>query len=101
MPRPLKPSLRSIVAAATPAGDRTVVEMPRRPAREPAPEQATTLKQRAKQLSVYLEPDVYEQLRDIAYTERTKIHSLMLEGLDLVFRDRGARSLKDLADTRK
>jgi hypothetical protein len=55
-----------------------------------------TLKERAKQLSVYLEPAVYDQLRDIAHAERTKIHSLMLEGLDLLFRDRGARSIEDL-----
>ena len=60
------------------------------------PSPQLTLKERAKQLSVYLEPPVYDQLREIAYTERTKIHTLVLEGLDLLFRDRGARSIRDL-----
>lgn len=95
MPGPHKPSLRSIVAesaAATP--DKAVVVPLRRdmPVKNPA----GTLKQRAKQLSVYLEPPVYDQLRDIAYAERAKMHALMLEGLDLLFRERGARSLKEL-----
>jgi hypothetical protein len=55
-----------------------------------------TLKERSKQLSVYLDPAVYEQLRDIAYTERTKIHPLMLEALDLLFGKRGALSIREL-----
>ncbi len=59
-----------------------------------------TLKQRAKQLSVYLEPAVHDQLRDIAYTERTKIHQLMLESLDLLFKARGALSIDQLSGDR-
>jgi hypothetical protein len=59
-----------------------------------------TLKERAKQLSVYLEPAVHDQLRDIAFTERTKIHQLMLEGLDLLFKNRGARSIQQLTQGR-
>jgi hypothetical protein len=55
-----------------------------------------TLKERAKQLSVYLEPSVHDQLRDMAYAERTKIHPLMLEALDLLFKKRGALSIKQL-----
>ncbi len=55
-----------------------------------------TLKERAKQLSVYLEPAVHEQLRELAYTERTKIHQLMLEAVDLLFKNRGALSIRQL-----
>ena len=55
-----------------------------------------TLKERAKQMSVYLEPAVYDQLRDLAYAERTKIHPLMLEALDLLFKQRGALSIQQL-----
>lgn len=97
MPKPLKPSLKSIVAASAPLQglERDVVELPVRPART-APIRQATLKERAKQLSVYLEPEVYDQLRDIAYTERTKIHTLMLEGLDLLFKKRGALSVRDI-----
>ena len=88
-----KLSLKSIVAAAVPAQAETV-SRPAQPT--PAPATQKTLKERAKQLSVYLEPPVYDQLRDIAYTERTKIHPLMLEALDLLFKQRGALPIKDL-----
>ena len=102
MSKPPRPDLRSIVAASArpPASARPQEQVvPFRaapPAEEPPRKTGRTLKERAKQLSVYLEPPVHDQLRDLAYTERTKIHALMLEGLDLLFRDRGARSIADL-----
>jgi hypothetical protein len=49
-----------------------------------------------KQQTVYLPLPVYEQLRRLAFEERTKMHSLLMEGLDRVFRDRGLSSLADL-----
>src|SRR5918998_489578 len=95
MPKPPKLSLKSIVAATAPAlqGDVKVI-----PLRGELAVGRGTLKERSKQLSVYLEPAVYDQLRDIAYTERTKIHPLMLEALDLLFSIRGARSIRELED---
>jgi hypothetical protein len=96
MPKPPKLSLKSIVAAtASPLQDAKVVPFRSEPARAAAAARGT-LKERSKQLSVYLDPAVYDQLRDIAYTERTKIHPLMLEALDLLFSNRGARSIRDL-----
>lgn len=98
MPKPPKLSLKSIVAAtATPAipSEAKVVHFRSEPDR-PAASARGTLKERSKQLSVYLDPAVYDQLRDIAYTERTKIHPLMLEALDLLFSNRGARSIQEL-----
>ncbi len=89
MSKQLKHSLRSIIeASAPPRSNVGHLETPTEP--------RGTLKERARQLSVYLEPTVYDQLRDIAYVERTKIHPLMLEALDLLFRQRGARSIKEL-----
>jgi hypothetical protein len=92
-----KLDLKSIVAAASPAprGEAQVLHLPAA-APAPAPDRPATLKERAKQLSVYLEPPVYDQLRDLAYSERTKIHTLMLEGLDLLFKQRGAPSIGQL-----
>ena len=90
-------SLASIVASAVPPSQRgggEVVQLP--PARPADANPRGTLKERAKQLSVYLEPPVHDQLRDIAYTERTKIHQLMLEALDLLFKARGALSIAQL-----
>ena len=99
MPKPPKLSLKSIVAAtASPLAmqpEAKVVQFRSEPDRASAGGRGT-LKERTKQLSVYLEPAVYDQLRDIAYTERTKIHPLMLEALDLLFSQRGARSIRDL-----
>jgi hypothetical protein len=97
MSKPHKLSLKSIVAASVPSSVRTdsdIVGFPAPPV-VPALKQGT-LKERAKQLSVYLEPPVYDQLRDLAYTERTKIHQLMLEAVDLLFKHRGALSIRQL-----
>jgi hypothetical protein len=97
MSKPPKLSLKSIVAASVPSAPRSeaeIVGFPP-PTAPPAAKQGT-LKERAKQLSVYLEPPVYDQLRDLAYTERTKIHALMLEAVDLLFKNRGASSIRQL-----
>jgi hypothetical protein len=87
-----KLNLKAIVAASVPAA--VEADIARTPQLGPQPQK--TLKERAKQLSVYLEQPVYDQLRDIAYTERTKIHPLMLEALDLLFKQRGALPIRDL-----
>ena len=87
-----KLNLKAIVAASVPAA--VEPDIARTPQLGLQPQR--TLKERAKQLSVYLEPPVYDQLRDIAYTERTKIHPLMLEALDLLFKQRGVLPIKDL-----
>jgi hypothetical protein len=109
MSKPPKLSLAAIVASANPQGKplarsasaarpqgAEIVSLALAP---PAPKQAATLKQRARQMSVYLEPPVYDQLRDLAYAERTKMHALMLEGLELLFKQRGARSIAQLTET--
>ncbi|HEY7384049.1 MAG TPA: ribbon-helix-helix domain-containing protein [Beijerinckiaceae bacterium] len=97
MPKPPKPSLKAIVAEAVPAAQdgARIVHFRTRTAGAGVQSRGT-LKERSKQLSVYLDPAVYEQLRDIAYTERTKIHPLMLEALDLLFGKRGALSIREL-----
>jgi hypothetical protein len=101
MSKPPKLSLASIVASAVPASNRPGGEVIQiAPPRAAEPNPRGTLKERAKQLSVYLEPPVHDQLRDIAYTERTKIHQLMLEALDLLFQKRGALSITQLTQQR-
>ena len=49
-----------------------------------------------KQLAVYLEQATYQQLRTLAFEEETKMHRLLIEGLDRVFEDRGLPSIKEL-----
>ena len=45
------------------------------------------------QQTVYLPPAIHDQLRELAFSERVKMHSLIMEGLDAVFRARGMKSI--------
>ena len=102
MSRQPRLSLASIVASAAAPPARVPADPPTLVVPAPADARSRgTLKERAKQLSVYLEPPVYDQLRELAYTERTKIHGLMLEALDLLFKARGALSIGQLTDDRQ
>jgi hypothetical protein len=83
--------------APEPSAPREVVSLkPRRAASVQKPVGEGTLKQRAHQLSLYLEAPVYDALREIAHVERIKLHTLILEGIDLVLKKRGAPSIKEL-----
>ena len=99
MSKPPKLSLASIVASAAPTPIPTRLPSAEVVRLETAARKGHTLKERAKQMSVYLEPPVYDQLRDLAYAERTKMHALMLEAVDLLFKQRGARSIDQLNHT--
>ena len=48
------------------------------------------------QQTVYLPPAVHDQLRELAFSERAKMHTLIMEGLDAVFRARGLKSIEEL-----
>ena len=61
-----------------------------------APEPAARARRPVKQQTVYLPLPVYEQLRRLAFEERVKMHGLLMEGLDRVFRDRGLPGLGEL-----
>jgi hypothetical protein len=49
-----------------------------------------------KQLTLYLPHPVYRQLRELAFHEERRMHSLLMEGLDRLFADRGARSIEQI-----
>lgn len=53
---------------------------------------------RVKQQTAYLPLPVYEQLRHLAFEERTKMHDYIMEGLDRVFQSRGLPSIAELAE---
>lgn len=46
--------------------------------------------------TVYLPPEVYEQLRLLAFEERKKMHDYLVEGLDRVFKNRGLKPFNEL-----
>lgn len=74
------------------------------PAAEPMPAAATTppasggssRRPEVKQQTVYLPLATYEQLRRLAFEERVKMHQLLMEGLDRVFRARGLPGIGEL-----
>jgi hypothetical protein len=51
-----------------------------------------------KKLTLYLPEPVRKQLRAIAYHEDVKQHELLLEAIDLFFKSRGAKSIKELEE---
>lgn len=57
----------------------------------PAPSGPETVRYTA-----YLPKPVYRQLKELAYTHDRKMHDFVLEGLDLVFKEHGLRSIKEL-----
>ena len=45
--------------------------------------------------TVYVPRAVFEQWRELAFTERKKMHDYLIEGLERVFQDRGLKSFDD------
>ena len=50
------------------------------------------IKLRTHQMTVYLEPEIHDHLRSLAYAERTKMHSLIMEGIEMMIKKRGLRA---------
>lgn len=69
---------------------------PLRPLAERSPTSGGSRRPGLKQQTAYLPEPVYEQLRALAFEERRKMHDLLMEGLDMVFKQRGLRSIEDL-----
>ena len=77
--------------------------LPEEPVASEAAKQAvstTTVGKASKQkqqLPTYLPHAAYEQLRKLAFDERVSMNTLVLEGIDLLFAQRGLPSLSELA----
>ena len=61
-----------------------------------APRRRSATKEATIQQTVYLPPAIHDQLRELAFSERVKMHALIMEGLDAVFRSRGLKSISEL-----
>lgn len=67
------------------------------PAAEAGPEPSLARRKAMTiQQTVYLPPAVHDQLRELAFAERVKMHTILMEGLDLVFKTRGLKPLSEL-----
>ena len=62
----------------------------------PAAPAGASRRPEVKQQTVYLPLAAHEQLRRLAFEERVKMHQLLMEGLDRVFRARGLPGLREL-----
>jgi len=82
--RPLKKSALDLIANAT-ATPRKAANQPEEAA---APKPRNVTKANTKQLTLYLAEPTYRQLREIAFNEDTKMHPLILEALDMLFKSR-------------
>ena len=54
-----------------------------------------------KQQTAYFALPVYEQVRRLAFEENTKMHTLLMEGFDRVFKNRGLPSIAELTDKKR
>lgn len=87
---------REVAAVEPPPAPAVSAPAPAAPTRSAPVRRGPTLRARTKQLSLYLEEPVYEELRNLAFSERVKMHQLIVEGVDLMLRKRGHPSIKDL-----
>ncbi len=87
-----RPILSDLMKQAAPA------PAPATAAPEPAPAPATPTRRKTEkvQLTVYLDRPAYEQLRELAFVERVKLHDILMEGLDAAFSKRGLKPLAAL-----
>ncbi len=53
-------------------------------------------KEEIAKTTIYAPKAVFEQWRELAFTERKKMHDYLLEGLDRVFANRGLKSIAEL-----
>lgn len=72
--------------------------LPEQPPPHTAPAKPETFKKKHVGQTVYLPPPVHQQLRALGFEEERRMHSYLMEGLDLVFRKRGLKSIAELTD---
>ncbi len=88
-----RPILSDLMKQAAPAS----APAPEAPAAAAPASAAPARKKTDKvQLTVYLDRPAYEQLRELAFVERAKLHDILLEGLDAAFAKRGLKPLAAL-----
>jgi hypothetical protein len=85
-------SLDSLSLSDTPVEGKTEKQ-------KPARQTTASDKPRLIKQTLYLPEAVHEQLRVLAFYERVKQHDLLMEGLDMMFKSRGAKSISELTGT--
>lgn len=86
---------------AAEAAERPKVKKTNKRSDESSAEVISKTKNEIIKQTVYLPSAVHEQLRQLAFEERKKMHDYLVEGLDRVFKDRGLKSYIELSDAAK
>jgi hypothetical protein len=94
MSKPRRTVLSGIVSPLV--REPTPIEAQAAPVTEIPARRRSATKDATIQQTVYLPPAVHDQLRELAFSERVKMHALIMEGLDAVFRARGMKSIATL-----
>lgn len=81
--------------------EKTKVKVPRKQTDEISPIKSAKFKGEIVKQTVYLPSAVHEQLRQLAFEERKKMHDYLVEGLDRVFKNRGLKPYVELSDETK
>lgn len=99
MPAKKRTSLDMLIAPVSEPKAATVKKSnakPKKEASETAAAKPTEDKGDVVKSSMYIPKPVYEQLRNLAFDERKKIHDYVVEGIDRVFADRGLKPIAEL-----
>jgi len=57
------------------------------------------MSRKTKRQTLYMPPQVHDQMRELAYVERTTQQDLMREAMDMMFKARGKKTWKELVET--
>jgi hypothetical protein len=87
---PLDAVLNDAAETVSAPASAEVVELEANPKEKPRKEVVTT--------SLYLPRAVHRQVRELAFTEDSKPHALYLEALELLFKQRGLKSISELTE---
>lgn len=70
----------------------------------PEPTVSKPIKQKKKQVPMYFDPALHEALQTICFSERknkTSMQSLVIDGLDLLFKKKGLPTIEDIISGKK
>ncbi|GAB5405708.1 MAG: hypothetical protein Aurels2KO_39390 [Aureliella sp.] len=88
-------SLDAVLPAEPPTKTKADIK-PSKASPRPQSNEATGKRPHVKQQALYLKHPVHRQLKYLAFEEDKKMHDLCMEAIDLLFANRGMKSVSEL-----
>ncbi|MFK7735164.1 MAG: ribbon-helix-helix domain-containing protein [Pirellulaceae bacterium] len=88
-------SLDAVLPAKLPV-KKKAASTPKKAAPKPQSSEPTGKRPHVKQQALYLKHPVHRQLKYLAFEEDKKMHDLCMEAIDLLFANRGMKSIEEL-----